>query len=147
MIRPATIDDLPAILELGGRMHRESRFRALSFDLQKVGDIFGQLIGGAGIVLVAEVEGRIVGGIAAAVVEYWFSRAKVAQDFALFIEPEHRGGMLAARLLHKYEDWAREQGAHAVEMGVNTGVHVDQTGKMLERLGYPQVAVLHAKEF
>lgn len=148
MIRPATIDDLPAILELGGRMHLESRFRALEFDLAKVARVFEQLINSDdGIVMLAEVNGRIVGGIAGVVVEHWFSVSKVAQDFALFIEPEHRGGMLAVRLLRQYEKWAFEQGAVAVEMGINTGVHVEQTAKMLELLGFRSVAVLHSKEF
>lgn len=147
MIRPATLDDLPAILELGGRMHLESRFKALPFDLGKVAGIFERLISGAGIVMLAEVDGRIVGGIAGIVLEHWFSTTKVAQDFGLFIEPEHRGGMLAVRLLRKYEAWAFEQGAHAVEMGINTGVHVEQTAKLLELMGMRQVAVLHAKEF
>ena len=146
MIRPATIDDLPAILELGGRMHMESRFRNLPFDLTKVAGVFSSLIEGAGLVLVAEMHGRVVGGIAAMVVEHWFSTVKVAQDFALFIEPEHRGSMLAVRLLARYEAWAREQGATAVEMGINTGVHVEQTAKLFELRGFRQVAVLMAKE-
>lgn len=147
MIRPATIDDVPAILELGGRMHLESRFRALEFDLAKVAGVFTSLIDGAGLVLVAESKGQIVGGIAAVVIEHWFSTAKVAQDFALFIAPEHRGTMLAVRLLSRYEQWALEQGAIAVEMGINTGVHVEQTAKLFALRGFKQAAVLMAKEF
>lgn len=147
MIRSATIDDLPAMLELGARMHLESRFRDLPYDLAKVADVLSSLIDGAGLVLVAEMHGRVVGGIVGMVVEHWFSRVKVAQDFALFIEPEHRGSMLAVRLLARYEAWAREQGAHAVEMGINTGVHVEQTARLLELRGFSQAAVLMAKEF
>jgi GNAT superfamily N-acetyltransferase len=147
MIRTATPEDLSTILDLAEVMHAESRFKDLPFSRAKVSHIFAQLIDGAGLVLIAEQDGEVIGAIAGVVIELWFSPTKVAQDFGLFICPEHRGGMHAVRLIKRYIEWAKAQGATAVEMGINTGVQVEQTGKLLHHLGFTQVATLHSKEF
>lgn len=146
MIRHATLSDLPAILELARLMHMESRFKGVPHSSEKVGQIFSKLIDGAGLVLVAEKDGELVGAIAAAVIELWFSTVKVGQDFGLFVHPTHRGGMLAARLVKGYERWAKSQGAYAAELGINTGLQLEKTGLLLSHLGYTTVATLHAKE-
>jgi GNAT superfamily N-acetyltransferase len=147
MIRHATLEDLPRILDLAQVMHMESRFKDIPHSREKVELIFTRLIEGAGLILVAEKNGKVIGAIAAAVIELWFSTGKVGQDFGLFIHPEHRGGMLAARLVKGYEDWAKSQGAHAAELGINTGLQLEKTGQLLAHLGYTTVATLHAKEF
>lgn len=147
MIRHATPSDIPTIVELGHVMHLESRFKALPYASDKVARIFAQLLESKSFVMVAEKDGQIVGAMAAIVMELWFSTAKTAQDFGLFIHPNHRGGMLAVRLLKRYAEWAQAQGAHAVEMGINTGFKVEETGRLLGHLGFTQVATLHSKEF
>lgn len=146
MIRNATPSDIQTIVALGHLMHLESRFKALPYASDKVSHIFTQLIDGKGFAMVAEKDSQIVGVMGAIVMELWFSTVKAAQDFGLFIHPDHRGGMHAVRLLKAYEAWAKRQGVYAVEMGINTGVKVEETGRLLSLLGYTQVATLHSKE-
>ena len=146
MIRIATPADLSAIVDMGHQMHLESRFKALPYSHDKVRNIFAQLIDGKGFAMVAEKDGELIGVMGAVVMELWFSTVKVAQDFGLYIRPENRGGMDAVRLLKAYEAWAKAQCAMAAEMGINTGVKVEETGRLLGLLGYTQVATLHSKE-
>ena len=137
MIRPATHEDIPRLIELGEQMHVESRFASLPFDRDKVRGLFAHLIESPdGLLLVAEIDGVPIGGFAGYVVEHYFARTKVASDFGLFIEPASRGGMTAPRLLKAYIEWAKEQGAVMIQAGITTGVHVEQTTRLYEKLGF-----------
>jgi GNAT superfamily N-acetyltransferase len=74
--------------------------------------------------------------------EHWCSTDLVATDLALFVEAEFRGSMLAARLIVAYLRWARDIGAKLITAGVSTGVHVEQTAQLYERLGMRRLGVL-----
>lgn len=137
MIRPATHDDIDRLAELGEMMHAESRFARLPIDLHKVRALFAHLIESPdGLLIVSESDGVVIGGFAGYVVEHYFARTLVADDFALFVDPEYRGGMSAPRLLKAYVDWAKGKGAVMIHAGITTGVHVDETAKLYERLGF-----------
>lgn len=137
MIRTATHEDIPRLIELGEQMHVESRFARLPFDRDKVQALFAHLIESPdGLLLVADADGVLVGGFAGYVVEHYFARTKVASDFGLFIEPASRGGMTAPRLLKAYIEWAKAQGAVMIQAGITTGVHVEQTTRLYEKLGF-----------
>ena len=87
------------------------------------------------MLLVAEIDGVPIVALPAT----WSSitaRTKVASDFGLFIEPASRGGMTAPRLLKAYIEWAKEQGAVMIQAGITTGVHVEQTTRLYEKLGF-----------
>lgn len=148
MIRRATQDDLPRLLELAAAMHAESRFRIYRFVPEKVSVLLEQAIGGQlpSVVLVAERDGAVVGGIVGLCTEQWFSDQLVAQDLAIFMEPRHRGGMAAARLIGAFVEWATEQGAVTTELGINTGVEVERTALLYGRLGLRLTAHLYVKE-
>ena len=91
MIRNATTEDLPRLLELGEAMHAESRYSIMSFDREKVAGLLTTLMTtDTGFLMVAETDGRIIGGFAGIVSEHWFSHDKLASDIALFIEQEFR---------------------------------------------------------
>lgn len=138
MIRPAEIKDLDALTGLGARMHAESRFSRLPFDAGKVRGLLERLIGNeAAFLWVCERGGRIVGGLAAMSVERWFSPARACCDLGLFVDPAERGGMAAALLVKRYVAWALDLGIDPadIEMGVNTGVRTEETGRLLVALG------------
>lgn len=147
MIRPATHDDIERLVELGEQMHAESRFAKLSFDHDKVRNLFAHLIESPdGLLIVADVDGLIIGGFAGYVVEHYFALTKVASDFGLFVAPEHRGGMTAPRLMRAYVEWAKEQGAVMVQAGITTGVHVNETARLYQKLGFKQAGLLFELE-
>jgi GNAT superfamily N-acetyltransferase len=144
MLRAATIDDLPALVELGAVMHAESpRYARLRFDAGRLAQtLTGLLSTPDGFLWVAEREGEIVGGLAAVVVQHWCSADRVAADLALFMTPDARGTLAPARLVNRYVAWARERGAVHVQFGVSTGVHPEQTAQLLERLGFARCGIL-----
>jgi len=135
MIRHATLKDIPALIELGKVMHAESRYRVLPYLPSRVERTLLALMAGAGVVLVAEVDGEIVGGFMGTCAEHFFSSAKVAGDLAIFVAPDYRGGLLGARLIKTFVDWAKEQGAKIIDTSVTTGVMTPKTEALFARLG------------
>lgn len=143
MIRPATHDDIDRLTELGEMMHVESRFARLPLDRAKVRALFAHLIESPdGLLIVSEKDGDIIGGFAGYIVEHYFAHTKVASDFGLFIAPEFRGGMSAPRLLKAYVDWAKEKGAAMIQAGITTGVHVEASTALYQRLGFKPAGAL-----
>lgn len=143
MIRPATPDDMVAMIALGARMHAESRYRVLSFSPAKLRTTLQFLLSAqTGFLWVAEVHGEVVGGLAAMCAPHWASDDLMATDLALFMAPEHRGGMAVARLVKQYRRWARAAGAKLVDLGVTTGVHTEETAQLLERLEFRRCGVV-----
>lgn len=138
MIRPATPEDIPRMVELGRAMHGESpTFCRLRFDADKLAATIASTIASpAGFAYAAEQGGEVVGGMLAVITPHYFSPDLVACDLALFMAPEHRGGMAAVRLINAYTKWAEYHGAALVQIGVMTGVNVDKTETLLHRLGW-----------
>ena len=143
MIRPATIDDIPRLVELGRAFHTESpEYREISFDENKTVETLAGLINGMGVVFVAISGGHIQGGIAGMVSEFWFSRERVAIDLALFIEPSSRHGLLALKLILTFKSWARNVGATQVKMGITTGINVDGTRRLYQSTGLEECGIM-----
>lgn len=143
MIRPATLDDLTALVALAELMHGESRYSVLPFSEGKMFGLLAKLIeSGDGCVLVAQKGGQVVGGFVGMVAAHWFSTGLIASDFGLFVHPDHRGGMAAARLLKAFIAWARDKGAAMITAGITTGVHVESTTRLYQALGFQPAGVV-----
>lgn len=149
MIRAATHADIPRLVELGQAMHAESRFRRYPYEIEDVAHSLAALISSptVGVVLVEEAGGEIIGGFAGVVAPFFFaSKVKFASDMALFVLPGKRGGMAAAKLVRAFHAWAKEQGASETNLGINTGVHPERTGRFFERLGFKCCGALYLQE-
>lgn len=142
MIRPANYEDIPALVDLGAVMHQESRYRVLPYAPNKVFGLLANMIEkDTGLLIVAERNGEIIGGFMGLVVEHWFSNSLIATDFALFIHPDHRGGMTAARLLKRFVAWSRERGAELITAGITTGVNADASTRLYQSIGFEPVGI------
>jgi GNAT superfamily N-acetyltransferase len=143
VIRIATHDDIPSLLELGRAMHAESRYAVHAWDDEKVAALIGALIAtDDGLALVVEFDGVIVGGFLGSIDEHYFTRARVASDFAMFVSPDQRGGHFAVQLLEHYVAWARARGAAMIQVGVTTGVQEAATARLFNRCGFDPVGQL-----
>lgn len=145
MIRQATADDLGALVELSRQMHAESpRFRRLQFDAEKMRRTAAGLIESPqGFAWVAEVDGRIVGGMLAAVCEHWCSSDKIGLDYGLYVQPGARGaGNDAVALAKQYAAWAREQGAVWPQVGITAGIRDEAAAKVFTYAGGKQVGTI-----
>lgn len=142
-IRPATLDDLNMLMGIAVAMHRESpRFSKLSFSHAKVQQLFATLVNApSGLLLVAERDSMLTGAVAAVICPHWFSDELVATEYGVFILPEHRGGMAAARLVRAYVGWAKEQGARLIQCGISTDVHHEETAALYQALGLKQFSI------
>ena len=142
-IRPATYEDLDILLDIAAAMHRESsRFARLEFSNAKVLQLFITLIeSDNGLLLVAERDDTVVGAVAAMIGQHWFSEDIVANEYGVFILPQHRGGMTGARLVRGYIEWAKTKGANMIQLGISTGVHTDETAALYRALGLKQFSI------
>lgn len=140
-IRPATIDDLPRLVELGRAMHAESpRYRRLTYAGDKVRRTLGTLIrSSSGFVAVAEDSGQIFGVLAGYADEEWHSHEIVAHDLGVFVEPTARGAAVASMLIARFKAWAAEAGAVFGTLGVSTGIEPERTAALYANLGLQPV--------
>ncbi|QXG34033.1 GNAT family N-acetyltransferase [Pseudomonas viridiflava] len=146
MIRPATHEDTPALVELGALLHQISSYSSMAYNPAKAAQFLDALIDGLGVVFVAVVDGEVVGGFAGAVTEQWFSDDLIAYDYSFFVDPARRQGLLSRKLALAFQEWARIKGAKQLHMGVGTGLHVEATTRFYESLGLKHFGPLMMKE-
>lgn len=142
MIRPAKHSDVPRLIELGTLLHATTSYSTMSFCPDKSAAFLHELINGQGVVFVAEVRGEVVGGMAGAVTEQWFSNDLIAYDYSIFVEPSKRNGVIAVRLIQTFKEWARIKGAKQIYMGIGTGVSVEGTTRLYESQGLRNIGPL-----
>lgn len=143
-IRPATRDDIPALIELGRAMHAESpRFSRHPYSPAKTAGTIDFLLAN-GAVFVAVKGGQAVGMMGGMVAPGWFTDEATAIELAVYVTPEHRG-LIGARLIRTYEAWAFAHGAAEVVLGITTGIHTERTAAFYERLGYQRAGITTVK--
>jgi len=142
MIRPATHNDIGAMLLLTERMHTESTYRVYPLAIDRMASLFSALMAGQGCVFVAEADGRICGMMAGYCEESWFTTAKVAGEYGVYVTPEARGARHAVGLVQAFRDWALAQGADLIQMGITTGITTERTADLYERLGFRRCGVI-----
>lgn len=146
--REATLNDLESLLELAEAMHAESRYaKRYPFNVEIVAKMLRMAMAEpAWCLWVVERDDQVIAAFMGAVTSQWFSSAKVAQDLALFVRKEDRGSMIGPALIARFARWAKEQGAVDVEIGVNTGISTERTGRLLQARGFNPVGHLYSKE-
>lgn len=142
MIRNANLLDVYRIVELGAMMHAASRHSALTYDPDKTRKVVESLIDYKdAIAIVAERNGKVIGAFLGIAEEHFFSKDKFSFDLATFIDPDHRGGFLAASLLKAYVKWAQDKGISCINAGVASGINHDVSIRLYERIGFVQTGV------
>lgn len=143
MIRQATHADIPAMVELGRALCAESpRWARLTFNGEKLATLLVSLIDSPdGFAWVAVASGAVVGALIGIVDEHWASDDRVAQELSLFVREDARGAIYAARLITVLDAWAESRGAKWLQAGASTGVAIDRTALLYERLGFTRCAI------
>ena len=146
MIRVATEDDIPRMLELGRQLHDESRFSVYPLNEQRTIDFFKMVInGGSTCAFVSIQKGEIVGGFMGGIADHWSCDLITAFDYSLFIDKAHRNGTTAIKLIVAFETWAEEMNADEMTIGITTGVNTEGTTRLYESLGYKQVGPMFTR--
>ena len=146
-IRFATLQDVPALVDGGERMHALTRFKNQPFVRDKITRSFSDLIAkgqGKYVCLVAEDRQHQVAGALVGVLEQQiFSNALTASIMHFDVLPEARAGGHGVRLLKAFEQWARNRKVFEIGFGINSGAEVDKLARFAERMGYRCVGSNH----
>ena len=121
MIRLATHDDIPALIECGRRFHAEAGVLdevGAKFSPERLRSTLAGLVEqyDKACVVVAEKDGAIIGGAAALAYPSFFSDTMSAQELFWWIDPAHRGATTALRMLWMLEQWAGSAGCQTLTM-------------------------------
>lgn len=138
---PFAAERIRDIVTLGQKMHEESAYSDMPFDIEMAAQsIYTNIIqsdGGFGVI--AYKDDKPVGMMAGALATQFFGPAIFAYDFVWYVTPEVRGSRAAIKMLKMFESWARSKGAKEIHLGVTTGVDPDKTHGIYERMGYKHV--------
>jgi len=148
-IRFANIEDVPALVAIGERMHALTRFRSLDYQPAKVTQALADVITkgqhkyvffvatGAG--------GRIVGGLLGVLEQHIFSDQLTASVMHFDVLPEARMGGHGARLLKAFEQWCANRKVVEIAFGVNSGEQLDVLARFVGRMGYEKTGENYLK--
>lgn len=125
MIRRASIDDMPLILEMGRAFHRYSPYGDLAFDEPGVTAVVAKVLE-TGAIFVSE--RGMIGGV---LLPLWFSPARRTAVEMFWWAEDGQGQALRGA----FEGWAAENGA-LVQLSVLTNEHADRLDAHLVRHGY-----------
>lgn len=131
MIRPATHEDLPRIVEMGKQFIEDVYPAAITFSPEHLTDLGGKLIDGTGMLSVAEYCGRIIGFVAVIVVTQPMSGETIAVELTWWVDPDMRGGRAAILLFEEAKKWGRSKGATRLQMVAPS----DKVCRFYEKIG------------
>ncbi len=144
--RPAEFYDVPDILNLGEQMVAEAPLlQDKPFARARAEKVVEECIYYGGCFLVEDQHGFLVGmGLGTIIEDFWVDR-KVFVDYAIYVVPSARRGRLAFRIIAALEEWAVNEGAEAMFLGISTGIQDERTGRLYQRLGYQFCGVNYSK--
>lgn len=142
-IRPAALGDIPRIVELGRRFLQEGPYKDELADKPEEATQFAanMLNNSKGTILVAEKDGALIGVIAFITMPHWFSGEITATEMIWYVEPEHRAGGIAMRLMWASESLAKALGATRMAFTAPT----PQVGEIYKRFGYKMVEIAYQR--
>lgn len=145
IIRTPCHADIESLVDMGACMHAESAYAFLPYDRAKVRQFIEDYIEDTTnrCGLVAEHEGRVIAMLFGYLGDYLFCDERLAVDEIVFVDPDHRGGMTAVRLIRRFQRWASERGARELCLGVSTNIHPQSTGQLYQRLGFKPVGGIY----
>ena len=144
MLRLATLDDVPALSRLALAMSDNSSFAVLGFCPERFAAFVAPLIT-HGFALVSDIDGEVVGAMLGDVVQPWFAKNRMGVEYAVYLAPEHRSGLTAARMVSRWERWCKEQGAVQCRPSISTGN--TQISRLYEAMGFETVGAAYSKTF
>jgi GNAT superfamily N-acetyltransferase len=139
-IRLALPSDKEALIDLALENQQEILHSNISINPDRVNQALHglfELNPGTHVLFVAETtNGHMAGGLLGCVERYFYSDELQAQLIQWYVRKDFRGTSIAPRLVKAFVTWARTRGASEVFMGVSSGVEVQLTHRMMQRLGF-----------
>ncbi len=134
MIRTVTAEDIPAIVDALETMRLESpTYKACPADPDWWSTTLTSMIQSTTFGVIHDEYDGFMLGVASPT---WYQRRVDAHEMILYVQPDRRGGMLAARLIRAFEQECRARNAHTLHVGVSSGMNEERTEALYLRLGY-----------
>lgn len=135
MIRQATKNDLSDIVFLMKKMHDESAYSLIPFDIA-ITETVESLIDSA-VFLVSDYDDKIIGFLIGWVTSPWYlPNAKIAAEELLYVAPDYRNLGVASDLITDFCGIAKILGAHEVKINTATGVMTEAFARMAAKHGF-----------
>lgn len=149
MIRPATIDDVPRLIQMGRKFHEEALAdKGLGYaPLDLIKYYITLMESPIAIFLVADVEDKVVGSIGGMIVPWNmdFSQLILMEQW-WWVDPDYRGGKVALDLEEGFIQWGKDNGANRIIM-VSIILDKEETVKRYyKRRGYKYLETHFIKE-
>ncbi len=133
VVRDATTDDFDELIPYAREAHKRSPFGETVMDESHMKRVFACSISfEGGFAKVVEHDGKIVGGMVAAIgINHWGVRA--ATDYFMFSERDTH------KLLRSFIRWAKERGAQFVQVTDLSGN--ERYHRLIRRIGLDQTSI------
>ena len=129
IIRAAIREDVPQIYDLLQEMHRE--LPMVEVDLPKSLTFIGDLLE-TGFILVAEVDGKIVGSIGVGPQQWWCSYRWLLYDYWTFVSKDYRQSQVIILMFEKIKEFVDKTGLLLI-MGIFSVEQVKRKNKLYRK--------------
>lgn len=125
-------------------MHSESEFQSLHWNEGKVLNWLRKNVESPNrFVYCAYDENTLAGVFIGSISEFYFGNDRLASDLLWYVGKEYRGTRIGIRLLKEFQKWATEQNVDRIQVGISSGMSMERTGALLERMGFIQIGGLY----
>lgn len=147
IIRDTRSEDIPALLQLGGRMHKRGRFKNYAMDPARAGYIFTDILGKPGVFArsawvlsspIAMLFGEITQDISIDVY--------CARTILMYGEGGFAAASAMRKLVKDFEVWAKGEGADLVYLDISGGVDDYRSSQLFASMGFKQTGYPVLKE-
>lgn len=137
-VREAQANDVDRVVKLcAEHAYPELLWKHVRFQPDALTETLRLMIGSpTGTCLLLEEEGgELVGFALVFVNRYFFSHDRYASDLTFYVRPDRRRGWPGVRLIRAIIAFAKSQNVRELLLTVNSGVKVERTVQLIERLG------------
>lgn len=144
-VRPATEADIDELIAMSRVLHAASSLRDISFCEPKLRALFRHAITARdhACLVYQRADRTLSGMLVGFVTQHFFSLELMASDLFVFVRPEARGGIAAARLWSAFREWAIAAGAVTLCFGTIGGEAPERTQRFYTGLGMREVGSLY----
>lgn len=142
--RIGTEADIRPIYQLGKKMHAESEFQTLHWNEEKVLKWLDMNFKSPNRFVYCAYDNDTLSGVfIGSISEFYFGNDRLASDLLWYVGEAYRGTRVGIRLLKEFQKWATEQNVNRIQVGISSGMSMDRTGALLERMGFSQIGGLY----
>ena len=143
----AEIPDVPEVVELCARFHKESWQVFADFDYDKMTSwIVEKVRNEEDQIFLAKKHGEVIGVLIGMIFSFPYSNTLVGGDYIWYVVPQERGGIAGVRLMKMFEAWAKENGAVRIMTGATSGIASNRAARLMMRLGFEPMGSFMQKE-